>query len=114
MENIIELEVVNKSIKIKYRKVTNILQKYKYHFTFSENWNDLDIRIIFYIDNGRDDKKFPTKYNGKEITPDSKIFTKEYEGKSLFVGACGVKDSFVYPTPYCYLGKISLASENDW
>ena len=113
MENIIELEVVNKSIKIKYRKVTNILQKYKYHFTFSENWNDLDIRIIFYIDNGRNDKKFFTEYNGKEITPNSEIFTKEYEGKSLFIGACGVKDNFVYPTPYCYLGKISLALKND-
>lgn len=112
MENIIELEVMNKKIEIRYRKDTNILQKYKYHFTFSKNWNDLDIRIIFYIDNGRSDKKFFIEYNGEEITPEPEIFTKEYEGKSLYVGVCGIKDNYVYPSTYCYIGKISLASEN--
>lgn len=110
MENIIELEVINKNVKVKYRKPTNIIQKYKYHFSFSENWNELDKRIIFYIKTEKENQIFFSEYNGEIITPNSDIFTSKFEGESLYIGVCGIKDNYIYPSSYCYIGKISLNS----
>ena len=44
--------------------------------------------------------------NNKDI---KELFTKENEGKTVYLGVCGVhEDGTIYPSVYCRLGAIRL------
>lgn len=112
MENIIELEVVNKNVEVKYRKSTNIFEGNVCRLNFSKNWNEFKKRIIFLVDNDRisedDRQREVVSYSERDVTIPTSIFDEKNKNLDLYIGVFGEKDKFYYPSIYCYLGKIQI------
>ena len=114
MENIIELEVVNKSISSKFRQNNYVSAGDVYKFNFSSAWdiflNDEKARlqVTYLIENGRQDVYYCyTISDCKSIAP-AELFEAKYEGKIVYLGICGVLGEIVYPSTYYRLGAIRL------
>ena len=114
MENIIELEVVNKSISAKFRKNNYVSNGDVYKFNFSSAWEkflgeNARLQVTYLIENGRQDIYYfdPLK-NYKSKAPEE-LFKEENEGKTVYLGVCGVhEDGTIYPSAYYRLGTIYL------
>ena len=114
MENIIELEVVNKSIRAEFRQNNYVSAGDVYKFNFSSAWEkflgeNARIQATYLIDNGRQDVYyFELLKDYKSNVPEG-LFTEENDGKTVYLGVCGVhEDGTIYPSVYCRLGAIHL------
>ena len=127
MENIVKLEVINKSISIKFRRNNYVSADDVYKFNFSNVWKkflgeNARLQVTYLIDNERQDAYYnePTKvissdsedYDSlKDYTSNvpKELFTEENTGKTVYLGVCGVReDGTIYPSVYCRLGAIRL------
>ena len=114
MENIIELEVANKSISAKFRQNSYVSNGDVYKFNFSSVWEkflgeNARLQATYLIENGRQDIYYfdPLK-NYKSNVPEE-LFREENEGKTVYLGVCGVHEGgTVYPSVYYRLGTIRL------
>ena len=114
MENIIELEVVNKSISIKFRQNNYVSAGDVYQFNFSSAWDkflgkNAHLQTTYLIDNGRQDVYYyDTVSDCKSVAP-TELFREENEGKTVYLGICGIHDDgTIYPSVYYRLGIIRL------
>lgn len=114
MENIIELEVVNKSISAKFRQNNYVSNGDVYKFNFSSAWEkflgeNARLQATYLIENGRQDiYYFDLLKNYKSKAPEE-LFKEENEGKTVYLGVCGVhEDGTIYPSAYYCLGTIYL------
>ena len=114
MENIIELEVVNKSISTKFRQNNYVSAGDVYKFNFSSAWDkflgeNARLQATYLIDNGRKDIcYYDTVSDYKSVAP-TELFRAENEGKTVYLGVCGVhEDGTIYPSVYYRLGAIRL------
>ena len=104
MENIIELEVVNKSISTKFRQNNYVSAGDVYKFNFSSAWDkflgeNAHLQTTYLND---------TVSDCKSVAP-TELFREENEGKIVYLGICGVHDDgTIYPSVYYRLGAIRL------
>ena len=127
MENIIELEVINKSISVKFRRNNYVSADDVYKFNFSNVWKkflgeNARLQVTYLIDNERQDAYYNEPI--KVISSDSEdydslkdytsnvpkeLFKEENEGKTVYLGVCGAhEDGTIYPSVYYRLGTIRL------
>ena len=114
MENIIELEVVNKSISAKFRQNNYVSNGDVYKFNFSSVWEkflgeNARLQATYLIDNGRQDVYYFDLLKDYKSNVPEELFTEENKGKTVYLGVCGVhEDGTVYPSAYYRLGTIYL------
>lgn len=114
MENIIELEVVNKSISVKFRRNNYVSTNDVYKFNFSSVWEkflgeNAYLQATYLIDNGRQDIYYYDILKDYKSNVPKELFREENKGKTVYLGICGVhKDGTVYPSIYYRLGAIHL------
>ena len=114
MENIIELEVVNKSISAKFRQNNYVSNGDVYKFNFSSAWEkflgeNARLQATYLIDNGRQDIYYYDTLKDYKSKAPKELFREENEGKTVYLGVCGVhEDGTVYPSAYYRLGTIYL------
>ena len=114
MENIIELEVVNKSITTKFRQNNYVSNGDVYKFNFSSAWEkflgeNARIQATYLIDNGRQDVYYYELLKDCKSNAPKELFKEENEGKTVYLGVCGVhEDGTIYPSVYYRLGAIRL------
>ena len=114
MENIIELEVVNKSISIKFRRNNYVSADDVYKFNFSSVWEkflgeNARLQATYLIDNGRQDIYYYDLLKDYKSKAPKELFKEENEGKTVYLGVCGVhEDGTIYPSAYYRLGTIYL------
>ena len=113
MENIIELEVVNKSISSKFRQNNYVSAGDVYKFNFSSAWDiflgeKARIQATYLIDNGRQDVYYYELLKDYKSNAPKELFREENEGKIVYLGICGVLGDIVYPSTYYRLGAIRL------
>ena len=114
MENIIELEVVNKNIRAKFRQNNYVSAGDVYKFNFSSAWEkflgeNARIQATYLIDNGRQDVYYYEPLKDYKSNAPKGLFREENEGKTVYLGVCGVhEDGTIYPSVYCRLGTIRL------
>ena len=114
MENIIELEVVNKSISTKFRQNNYISAGDVYKFNFSSAWEkflgeNARLQATYLIENGRQDIYYYDTLKDCKSNAPKELFKEENEGKTVYLGVCGVhEDGTIYPSVYCRLGAIHL------
>lgn len=114
MENIIELEVVNKSISSKFRQNNYVSAGDVYKFNFSNVWEkflgeNARLQATYLIDNGRQDVYYFDPLKDCKSNAPEELFRKENEGKTVYLGVCGVhEDGTIYPSIYYRLGAIRL------
>lgn len=114
MENIIELEVVNKSISTKFRQNNYVSAGDVYKFNFSSAWDkflggNARLQATYLIDNGRQDIYYYDPLEDCKSMAPAALFKEEYEGKTVYLGVCGVhEDGTIYPSVYYRLGAIRL------
>ena len=114
MENIIELEVANKSISAKFRQNNYVSNGDVYKFNFSSVWEkflgeNARLQATYLIDNGRQDIYYYDLLKDYKSKAPEELFKEENEGKTVYLGVCGVhEDGTVYPSAYYRLGTIYL------
>lgn len=114
MENIIELEVVNKSISTKFRQNNYVSAGDVYKFNFSNAWEkflgeNARLQATYLIDNGRQDAYYFDQLKDCKSNAPKELFKEENEGKTVYIGVCGVhEDGTIYPSVYYRLGAIRL------
>ena len=114
MENIIELEVVNKSISTKFRQNNYVSAGDVYKFNFSSAWEkflgeNARLQATYLIDNGRQDVYYFDLLKDCKSNAPKELFKEENEGKTVYLGICGVhEDGTIYPSIYYRLGTIRL------
>ena len=114
MENIIELEVVNKSISAKFRQNNYVSNGDVYKFNFSSAWEkflgeNARLQATYLIENGRQDIYYYDLLKDYKSKAPKELFREENEGKTVYLGVCGVhEDGTVYPSAYYRLGTIYL------
>ena len=114
MENIIELEVANKSISAKFRQNNYVSNGDVYKFNFSSAWDkflgeNARLQATYLIDNGRQDIYYYDLLKDYKSKAPKELFKEENEGKTVYLGVCGVhEDGTVYPSAYYRLGTIYL------
>ena len=114
MENIIELEVVNKSISAKFRQNNYVSNGDVYKFNFSSAWEkflgeNARLQATYLIDNGRQDIYYYDLLKDYKSKAPKELFKEENEGKTVYLGVCGVhEDGTIYPSTYYRLGTIYL------
>ena len=114
MENIIELEVVNKSISAKFRQNNYVSNGDVYKFNFSSVWEkflgeNARLQATYLIENGRQDIYYYDLLKDYKSKAPKELFREENEGKTVYLGVCGVhEDGTVYPSAYYRLGTIYL------
>lgn len=114
MENIIELEVVNKSISAKFRQNNYVSNGDVYKFNFSSAWEkflgeNARLQVTYLIENGRQDVYYFDLLKDYKSKAPEELFKEENEGKTVYLGVCGVhEDGTVYPSAYYRLGTIYL------
>ena len=113
MENIIELEVVNKSIITKFRQNNYVSADDVYKFNFSSVWKkflgeNARLQATYLIDNGRQDVYYFDLLKDYKSNVPKELFREENEGKIVYLGVCGVLSDIVYPSTYYRLGAIRL------
>ena len=114
MENIIELEVVNKSISTKFRKNNYVSAGDVYKFNFSSAWEkflgeNARLQVTYLIDNGRQDIYYFDPLKDYKSKAPEELFREENEGKTVYLGVCGAhEDGTIYPSVYYRLGTIRL------
>ena len=114
MENIIELEVVNKSISAKFRQNNYVSNGDVYKFNFSSVWEkflgeNARLQATYLIDNGRQDIYYYDLLKDYKSKAPKELFKEENEGKTVYLGVCGVhEDGTIYPSAYYRLGTIYL------
>ena len=114
MENIIELEVVNKSIDAKFRQNNYVSNGDVYKFNFSSVWEkflgeNARLQATYLIDNGRQDIYYYDLLKDYKSKAPKELFKEENEGKTVYLGVCGVhEDGTIYPSAYYRLGTIYL------
>ena len=114
MENIIELEVINKSISAKFRQNNYVSNGDVYKFNFSSAWEkflgeNARLQVTYLIDNGRQDVYHYEPLKDYKSNAPKELFREENEGKTVYLGVCGVhEDGTIYPSVYCRLGAIRL------
>lgn len=114
MENIIELEVVNKSISTKFRQNNYVSAGDVYKFNFSKAWEkflgeNARLQATYLIENGRQDAYYFDPLKDCKSNAPKELFKEENEGKTVYLGVCGVhEDGTIYPSVYYRLGAIRL------
>ena len=114
MENIIELEVANKSISAKFRQNNYVSNGDVYKFNFSSAWEkflgeNARLQATYLIDNGRQDIYYYDTVKDYKSKAPKELFREENEGKTVYLGVCGVhEDGTIYPSAYYRLGTIYL------
>ena len=114
MENIIELEVINKSISAKFRQNNYVSNGDVYKFNFSSAWEkflgeNARLQATYLIENGRQDIYYYDLLKDYKSKAPKELFREENEGKTVYLGVCGVhEDGTVYPSAYYRLGTIYL------
>ena len=114
MENIIELEVVNKSISAKFRQNNYVSNGDVYKFNFSSAWEkflgeNARLQATYLIENGRQDIYYFDPLKDYKSNVPEELFREENEGKTVYLGVCGVhEDGTVYHSVYNSLGTIRL------
>ena len=113
MENIIELEVVNKSISTKFRQNNYVSAGDVYKFNFSSAWEkflgeNARIQATYLIENGRQDIYYFDSLKDYKSKAPKELFREENEGKIVYLGVCGALGDIVYPSTYYRLGAIRL------
>ena len=114
MENIIELEVVNKSISAKFRQNNYVSNGDVYKFNFSSVWEkflgeNARLQATYLIENGRQDIYYYDLLKDYKSKAPKELFREENEGKTVYLGVCGVhEDGTIYPSAYYRLGTIYL------
>ena len=114
MENIIELEVINKSISAKFRQNNYVSNGDVYRFNFSSAWEkflgeNARLQATYLIENGRQDIYYYDLLKDYKSKAPKELFREENEGKTVYLGVCGVhEDGTVYPSAYYRLGTIYL------
>ena len=114
MENIIELEVVNKSISAKFRQNSYVSNGDVYKFNFSSAWEkflgeNARLQATYLIENGRQDIYYFDLLKDYKSKAPEELFREENEGKTVYLGVCGVhEDGTIYPSAYYRLGTIYL------
>lgn len=114
MENIIELEVVNKSIIAKFRQNNYVSNGDVYKFNFSSAWEkflgeNTRLQATYLIENGRQDIYYFDLLKDYKSKAPEELFREENEGKTVYLGVCGVhEDGTIYPSAYYRLGTIYL------
>ena len=114
MENIIELEVANKSISAKFRQNNYVSNGDVYKFNFSSAWEkflgeNARLQATYLIDNGRQDIYYYDLLKDYKSKAPKELFREENEGKTVYLGVCGVhEDGTIYPSAYYRLGTIYL------
>ena len=114
MENIIELEVINKSISAKFRQNNYVSNGDVYKFNFSSAWEkflgeNARLQATYLIENGRQDIYYYDTLKDYKSKAPKELFREENEGKTVYLGVCGVhEDGTVYPSAYYRLGTIYL------
>ena len=114
MENIIELEVVNKSINTKFRQNNYVSAGDVYKFNFSNAWEkflgeNARLQATYLIENGRQDIYYYDLLKDYKSKAPKELFREENEGKTVYLGVCGVhEDGTIYPSIYYCLGTIYL------
>ena len=113
MENIIELEVVNKSISAKFRQNNYVSNGDVYKFNFSSAWEkflgkNAHLQVTYLIDNGRQDIYYYDLLKDYKSKAPKELFREENEGKIVYLGVCGALGDIVYPSTYYRLGAIRL------
>lgn len=114
MENIIELEVVNKSISAKFRQNNYVSNGDVYKFNFSSAWEkflgeNARLQATYLIENGKQDIYYYDLLKDYKSKAPKELFREENEGKTVYLGVCGVhEDGTVYPSAYYRLGTIYL------
>ena len=113
MENIIELEVINKSIRAKFRQNNYVSAGDVYKFNFSSAWEkflgeNARLQVTYLIDNGRQDIYYFDSLKDYKSKAPKELFREENEGKIVYLGVCGVLGDIVYPSTYYHLGAIRL------
>ena len=114
MENIIELEVANKSISAKFRQNNYVSNGDVYKFNFSSVWEkflgeNARLQATYLIDNGRQDIYYYDLLKDYKSKAPKELFREENEGKTVYLGVCGVhEDGTIYPSAYYRLGPIYL------
>ena len=114
MENINELEVVNKSISAKFRQNNYVSNGDVYKFNFSSVWEkflgeNARLQATYLIDNGRQDIYYYDLLKDYKSKAPKELFREENEGKTVYLGVCGVhEDGTIYPSAYYRLGTIYL------
>lgn len=114
MENIIELEVINKSISAKFRQNNYVSNGDVYKFNFSSAWEkflgeNARLQVTYLIENGRQDIYYYDLLKDYKSKAPKELFREENEGKTVYLGVCGVhEDGTIYPSAYYRLGTIYL------
>ena len=114
MENINELEVVNKSISAKFRQNNYVSNGDVYKFNFSSAWEkflgeNARLQATYLIENGRQDIYYYDLLKDYKSKAPKELFREENEGKTVYLGVCGVhEDGTIYPSAYYRLGTIYL------
>ena len=114
MENIIELEVINKSISAKFRQNNYVSNGDVYKFNFSSAWEkflgeNARLQATYLIENGKQDIYYYDLLKDYKSKVPKELFREENEGKTVYLGVCGVhEDGTVYPSAYYRLGAIYL------
>ena len=113
MENIIELEVVNKSISAKFRQNNYVSNGDVYKFNFSSAWEkflgeNARLQATYLIENGRQDIYYFDSLKDYKSKAPKELFREENEGKIVYLGVCGALGDIVYPSTYYRLGAIRL------
>ena len=114
MENIIELEVINKSISAKFRQNNYVSNGDVYKFNFSSAWEkflgeNARLQVTYLIENGRQDIYYYDILKDYKSKAPIELFKEENEGKTVYLGVCGVhEDGTIYPSAYYRLGTIYL------
>ena len=114
MENIIELEVINKSISAKFRQNNYVSNGDVYKFNFSSAWEkflgeNARLQATYLIENGRQDIYYYDLLKDYKSKAPEELFKEENEGKTVYLGVCGVhEDGTIYPSAYYRLGTIYL------
>ena len=114
MENMIELEVINKNISAKFRQNNYVSNGDVYKFNFSSVWEkflgeNARLQATYLIENGRQDIYYYDLLKDYKSKAPKELFREENEGKTVYLGVCGVhEDGTVYPSAYYRLGTIYL------
>ena len=114
MENIVKLEVINKSISAKFRQNNYVSNGDVYKFNFSSVWEkflgeNARLQATYLIENGRQDIYYYDTLKDYKSKAPKELFREENEGKTVYLGVCGVhEDGTVYPSAYYRLGTIYL------
>ena len=114
MENIIELEVVNKSISAKFRQNNYVSAGDVYKFNFSSGWEtflgeNARLQATYLIENRRQDIHYFDPLKDYKSNVPEELFREENEGKTVYLAVCGVHEhGTVYPSVYYRLGTIRL------